>query len=230
MSLQGVKIALTASRERCEAISFLLEDEGADLVHLRLLELRPPSDARPFAAMVEQLPRHPWILLSSLEAVAALWDGARVAGTLPGLSKVGFIAADAAVARMLTALGQPPRFQLPGPLPLEADTEVLVPLGDASSPWPRTLAEAGALAISVLAWTPADVALPDAAPQLILFESPGTPSALHRDRPQWLDGAVRVAGSASVADELLRLGFPAHTVARGGSLELLDAAQAAWKR
>lgn len=230
MSLQGVKVALTASRERCEAISFLLEDEGAELLHLPLLELQPPTDARPFAAMVEQLQRHPWMLLSSLEAVAALWDGARVAGTLPGLSKVGFIAADAGVARMLTALGQPPRFQLPGPLPLEADTEVLVPLGDGNSPWPRMLAEAGSLAISVLAWTPSVVELPDVAPQLVVFESAGTPSALHRDRPAWLEGAVRVAGSAAVADELTRLGLPAHTVSRGGSLQLLDAAQAAWKR
>ena len=60
--------------------------------------------------------------------------------------------------------------------------------------------------------------------------APGAASALHRDHRPWLEGAVRVAGSASTAEELSRLGMPAHTVARGGSLGLLDAAHSAWKR
>jgi uroporphyrinogen-III synthase len=234
VSLQGVRVALTASRERSEAISFLLEDEGAELLHLPVLELLPPLDPRPFAAMVEQLQRYPWILLSSLEAVTALWEGARVAGTLNLIGKVGLIATDAAVARMLVSLGQPARIEV-GPstaleLELGADAEVLVPMGDASSPWPARLAEAGALAISVLAWRPAPLELPTQAPELILFDAPGAASALHRDHRPWLETAVRVAGSASTAEELSRLGTPAHTVARAGSLGLLDAAQTAWKR
>lgn len=232
MSLQSVRVALTSSRERSEAISFLLEDEGAELLHLPVLELLPPSDPRPFAAMVEQLQRYPWILLSSIEAVAALWEGARVAGTLKLMGKVGLIAADASVARMLVSLGQPARFELGAttPLELEADAEVLVPVGDGASVWPAKLAEAGSLAISVLAWTPAPVELPTQAPELIVFDAPGAASALHRDHRPWLEAALRVAGSASTAEELARLGMPAHTVARAGSLGLLDAAQAAWKR
>ncbi len=232
MGLEGVRVALTASRERSEAISFLLEDEGALLLHLPVLELLPPADPRPFAAMVEQLQRYPWILLSSLEAVTALWEGARVAGTLNLLGKVGLIATDDVVGRMLLALGQPPRIQVgpTSPLQIEADAEVLVPVCDGDSPWPAQLAEAGALAICVLAWTKAPVELPIEAPELIVFEAPGAASALHRDHRPWLEGAVRVAGSASTAEELTRLGTPAHTVARGGSLALLDAAQSAWKR
>ena len=232
MGLEGVRVALTASRERSEANSFLLEDEGAQLLHLPLLELLPPADARPFAAMVEQLQRHPWILLSSLEAVAALFEGARVAGTLGLMGKVGLIATDVEVARMLASLGHPARIELGPltPLALDADAEVLVPVGDGNSPWPARLAEAGALAISVLAWTPAPVALPQVAPELIVFDAPGAASALHRDHRAWLEGAVRVAGSAAAAEELSRLGTPAHTVAKGGSLGILDAAQSAWKR
>ena len=232
MGLEGVRVALTASRERSEAISFLLEDEGAELVHLPLLELLPPLDPRPFAAMVEQLQRYPWILLSSLEAVVALWEGARVAGTVDLIGKVGLIATEPAVARMLVALGQPPRIELgpAGALVLDADAEVLIPVADAQSPWPARAAEAGALAIPVLAWRQVPVELPAVAPELIVFDVPGAASALHRDHLAWLEGAVRVAGSASTAGELNGLGTPAHTVARGGSLGLLDAAHAAWKR
>lgn len=229
MSLEGVRVALTASRERSEAISFLLEDEGAQLLHLPVLELLPPADVRPFAAMVEQLQRYPWILLSSLEAVAALWEGARVAGTVGLLDKPGLIATDASVTRMLVSLGHPPRIEL-GTLSLEADAEVLVPVGELSNPWPARVIDAGAIAIPVLAWTPAPIALPEQRPELIVLDAPGAASALDRDHRPWLEGAVRVAGSASTADELSRLGMPAHTVARAGSLGLLDAAQAAWKR
>ena len=232
MSLTGVRVGLTASRERCEAISFLLEDEGAEVLHLPLLELLPPQDTRPFAAMVEQLQRYPWILLSSLEAVAALWEGARVAGTLERMDKVGLIATEPAVARMLLSLGQPARIELDpsGALELDADDEVLVPVGDGDSPWPARLANKGALALAVLAWRPSKVVLPPVAPELILFDAPGTASALHRDQPLWLEGAVRVASSSGTAEELARLGAPAHTVARPGAEALLDAAHSAWKR
>ena len=232
MSLQGVRVALTASRERSEAISFLLEDEGAQLLHLPVLELLPPIDPRPFAAVVEQLQRHPWILLSSLEAVTALWEGARVAGTLKRLDEVGLIATDGEVARMLVCLGQPARLALgtTAGLDLGTDAEVLVPVGDGPNPWPARLAEAGALPSAVPAWRAAVLELPAQAPELIVFDTPGAASALHRDRRAWLEGAVRVAGSAATAEELSQLGTPAHTVARAGSLGLLDAAQAAWKR
>jgi uroporphyrinogen-III synthase len=232
VSLDGARIALTASRERCEAISFLLEDEGAQLTHLPVLELLPPEDDRPFAAMVEQLQRYPWILLSSLEAVTALWEGARVAGTLDRIGKVGLIATDAWVARILKALGQPARIELDASasLQLEADDEVLVPVGNGESPWPERLAEHGALALAVLAWRPSPLELPPVAPELIVFESVGPASVLHRDHPDWLAPALRVAGSAAAADELARLGVPAHAVARPGAEGLLEAAQLAWKR
>lgn len=230
MSLSGVRVALTASRDRSEAISFLLEDEGAEILHLPLLELRPPEDPRPFAATVEHLSRYPKILLSSLEAVIALWDGARVAATTEALARADLIATDAAVARLLTALGRPPWLDLStgAPLRLDADTEVLVPMGAFDPTWPRALAEAGALAIAVLGWTPAPVALPEQAPQLIVFDGPGAASALQQKAPAWLAAAKRVAATPATAAELAQLGAPAHALATGGSVGLLDAAQVAW--
>ncbi len=232
MSLHGVRVGLTASRERSAAITFLLEDEGADVCHLPVLELHPPNDPRPFGAMVDQLQRHPWILLSSLEAVAALWEGARVAGTLDRFDKVGLIATDPSVALMLAALGQPARIELgpTGALELDSDDAVLVPVGDGDSPWPARLVQSGVVAVPVLAWRQAPVRLPTFAPELILFDSPGQATALFRDRPQWLLEARRVAGTQRTAGELQRLGAPAHTVATPGAEALLDAALAAWKR
>lgn len=232
MSLAGVRVALTASRDRSEAISFLLEDEGAEVQHLPLLELAPPADPRPFAATVEHLSRYPKMLLSSLEAVVAVWEGARIAGTTRALGAVGFIVTDPAITRLLAALGQAPWLDLSGgaALALEPDTEVLVPLGAGDTGWPQRLAEAGARPIPVVAWQPRALAWPEVAPQLILFSAPGPASALHDAQPAWLEDAVRVAGSPATADELQRLGRPAHTVAEAGSLQLLDAALAAWKR
>jgi uroporphyrinogen-III synthase len=230
VSLEGVRVGLTASRARCEALSFLLEDAGADLCHLPLLELHPPEDPRPFASIAEQLQRYKWILLSSLEAVAALWEASRVAGTLGLLQHVGLIATDARTAGLLEALGQPPKLTLDatGALQLDTDTEVLVPVGDGDSPWPARLAQQGALAISVLGWRASAPKLPTFAPELIVFDAPGTAEAMDRDHPQWLRAAKRVAGSPRIAQALARVGAPAHTVAGPGPEALLDAAQSAW--
>lgn len=227
-----MRVALTSSPQRSEAITFLLEDEGAQVLHLPLLERDPPDDPRPFRATVEHLHRYPRILLSSLEAVTALWDGARVAGTTAALKTAGLIACTADVSRVLTAVGHAPAIDLAAghALAIDADTEVLVPLGAFDPTWPHALADAGAVAIAVLAWTPAEPALPDERPDVIVFDAPGAASALRQARPAWVADAGRVAASSAIAAELKALGLPAHTTAQGGADALLDAAQRAFAR
>ena len=52
--LEGIRVLVTRPRERSEELCFLLEDEGAQVLHVPLLELRPPEDPRPLVAAAEE--------------------------------------------------------------------------------------------------------------------------------------------------------------------------------
>ena len=79
--LQDVHALVTRPRERAEELCFLLEDEGARVTALPLLELAPPEDPRPLQAAAERLARFDWVAFASPSAVAALVDAARQGGT-----------------------------------------------------------------------------------------------------------------------------------------------------
>jgi len=53
--LAGVRVLVPRPRERAEQICFLLEDEGAEVLAIPLLELEPPGDPRPLRAAAELL-------------------------------------------------------------------------------------------------------------------------------------------------------------------------------
>ena len=53
--LRGVRVLVPRPRERAQALCFLLEEEGAEVVALPLLELEPPTDPRPLQAAAELL-------------------------------------------------------------------------------------------------------------------------------------------------------------------------------
>lgn len=79
--LVGVRVLVTRPRERSEELCFLLDDEGADVRTLPLLELLPPQDPRPLLSAAESLHRYEWVVFASPLAVDALLDAARQAGT-----------------------------------------------------------------------------------------------------------------------------------------------------
>lgn len=79
--LVGVRVLVTRPRERSEELCFLLDDEGAEVCALPLLELLPPTDPRPLQAAAEALHRYEWLVFASPLAVDALLDAARQAGT-----------------------------------------------------------------------------------------------------------------------------------------------------
>lgn len=79
--LTGKKILVTRPRERAEALCFLLEDEGAEVALLPVLELKPPDDDRSLRAAAEQLGRYRWVLFASPSAVDAFVEAVREAGT-----------------------------------------------------------------------------------------------------------------------------------------------------
>lgn len=79
--LVGVRVLVTRPRERSEELCFLLDDEGAEVIALPLLELLPPEDPRPLLSAAEALHRYEWVVFASPLAVDALLDAARQAGT-----------------------------------------------------------------------------------------------------------------------------------------------------
>ncbi|HMK73370.1 MAG TPA: uroporphyrinogen-III synthase, partial [Myxococcaceae bacterium] len=79
--LAGCRILVTRPRARAEELCFLLEEEGAEVVSLPLLELEPPGDGRPLRAAVEGLGRFAWVAFASPSAVEAVVEAARTAGS-----------------------------------------------------------------------------------------------------------------------------------------------------
>jgi uroporphyrinogen-III synthase len=103
--LAGVRVLVPRPRERAEPLCFLLEDEGAEVLALPLLELEPPSDPRPLQAAAELLRRFAWVAFASERAVAALVEAARTAGTLDVLRTRKLAAVGPGTAAALTAHG-----------------------------------------------------------------------------------------------------------------------------
>jgi len=103
--LQDVHALVTRPRARAEELCFLLEDEGAKVTALPLLELVPPEDPRPLQAAAERLSRFDWVAFSSPSGVAALVDAARQAGTFDQLRRARLAAVGPRTARALQSHG-----------------------------------------------------------------------------------------------------------------------------
>src|SRR5262245_12382120 len=85
--LEGARVLVSRPRERAGSLCFLLEDEGAEIVVLPLLEILPPREERPLQAAAEHIHRYPWVALASPAAVTAIAEAARRAGTFARLSE-----------------------------------------------------------------------------------------------------------------------------------------------
>jgi len=103
--LQGLRILVTRPRQRSEELCFLLEEEGAEVVALPMLELEAPSDARALRAAAETLGRFSWVAFASPAAVEALAEAARVAGTATALRRLKVAVVGAGTARAAQAAG-----------------------------------------------------------------------------------------------------------------------------
>jgi uroporphyrinogen-III synthase len=85
-----------------------LEDEGAEVLAVPLLELEPPTDPRPLQAAAELLRRFSWVAFASERAVTALVEAARTAGTLEVLRTRKLAAVGPGTAAALSAHGLEP--------------------------------------------------------------------------------------------------------------------------
>lgn len=235
-ALEGVRVLVTRPRERAEELCFLLEDEGADVLSLPLLELIPPEDPRPLRAAAERIQRYHWIVFASPSAVQALVEAVREAGAnehlfRPHIAAVGPQTAHAVREYGFAVIVQPEvatgaaLYEALKPQ-LNPTDEILLPvaqegrreLGDA-------LEEHGFRVTRIAAYrsvaTDADElgldAVTGAPPRVIIFGSPRTAMAFQEVAGERADALMRSAAIVAIgpttASAIERMGFRVSAIA-----------------
>jgi uroporphyrinogen-III synthase len=194
--LAGTHVLVTRPRGRAEELCFLLEDEGATVALLPLLELLPPEDPRPLQAAAERLSRYDWVVVSSPQAVEALVEAAREAGTQGALARARLAAVGPKTAKRARRLGVEPTllalestgtglFEALQPH-LEPGAEVLLLVAENGRPELTLLLEEADVRLTrVVAYRSQAAAVPKEAlasllarpPDVVVFASPRTAEA-----------------------------------------------------
>ncbi|WNG49045.1 uroporphyrinogen-III synthase [Archangium minus] len=239
--LEGIRVLVTRPRERSEELCFLLEDEGAHVLHVPLLELLPPENPRPLIAAAESIQRYKWVVFASPSAVDALMEALREAGTTARLAQVRIAVVGPRTARAVEGHGLNVAVEAPEGTGaslyevmrpgLEPEDEVLLPAAEEGRrELEDALREHGARVTRVTAYRSAAVSLPAetqelfqaSPPDVALFASPRTAEAFLEVAGRERLGAARlVAIGPTTAAALTRLGLPVATVAERPTPEAL---------
>jgi uroporphyrinogen-III synthase len=243
--LKGKRVLITRPKERVEELCFLLEDEGAEVLSLPMLELRPPEDARPLAAAAEAIQRYRWVVFASPSAVEALMEALREAGTVDRLGVVRVAAVGPRTTRTAESYGlkvaaEPAEATGLGLYEairedLRPDDEILLPAAEEGRrELELALREQGVRVTRVTAYrtTPAPLSLEAqeelraSPPDVVLFASPRTAEVfLEAVGAERLGQARVVAIGPTTAGALARLGVEVAAVAESPTPEgLVDAA------
>ncbi len=243
--LEGKRVLVTRPKERVEELCFLLEDEGAEVVSLPLLELRPPEDGRPLAAAAESIQRYRWVVFASASAVDAFIEALREAGTLQRMGVVRVAAVGPRTARTVEGYGlkvavEPAEATGPGLFEamkedLQPDDEVLLPAAEEGRrELELALREHGVRVTRVTAYRSTPAALPPelqeelraSPPDVVLFASPRTAEVfLETAGRERLGQAKVVAIGPTTSSALARMGVEVAAVAERPTPEgLVDAA------
>jgi uroporphyrinogen-III synthase len=239
--LEGIRVLVTRPRDRSEELCFLLEDEGAEVLHVPLLELLPPEDPRPLMAAAESIQRYKWVVLASPSAVEALMEALREAGTMEHLSRTRIAVVGPRTARAVEGYGlkvaaEPPEgtavalYEAMRPT-LEPEDEVLLPAAEEGRrELEDALREHGARVTRVVAYRSrpapllpeAQAQLESSPPDVALFASPRTAeSFLEAAGRERLGTARLVAIGPTTAAALAQLGLPVSAVAERPTPEAL---------
>jgi uroporphyrinogen-III synthase len=239
--LEGIRVLVTRPRERSEELCFLLEDEGAEVLHVPLLELLPPEDPRPLMAAAESLQRYKWVVFASVSAVEALVEAAREAGTMDLLARMRVAVVGPRTARAVEGYGLTVSVESPEGTGaalhevmrpgLEPEDEVLLPAAEEGRrELEDALREHGARVTRVTAYRSRAAPLPPEAhalleaspPHVALFASPRTAEAfLEAVGRERLGTARLVAIGPTTAAALAQLGLTVAAVAERPTPEAL---------
>jgi uroporphyrinogen III methyltransferase/synthase len=115
LPLFGRRVVVTRASAQASGLRDALAARGAEVLELPALRVEP-LDAAPLAAAVRRLADYEWIVLTSQNAVALLWDALRAAAmdaralARLRIACVGATTSEALLARGLAADVVPPRF------------------------------------------------------------------------------------------------------------------------
>jgi uroporphyrinogen III methyltransferase/synthase len=121
LPLFGRRIVVTRASAQASGLRDALAALGADVLELPAMRV-VPLDQAPLRSAVERLADYQWLVLTSQNAVALLWDALRAAGldaralAAVRVACVGKATSDALLARGLAADVVPPRFVAEGVL------------------------------------------------------------------------------------------------------------------
>jgi uroporphyrinogen-III synthase len=101
--LEGRRIVVT--RPEAKSLADELEQLGAEVSHVPLIEIRPPDDRGPLDEAIGRLDAYDWVVFTSVNAVAAVGLRLRGLGEAGRVAAVGPVTADS-----IRALGIEPSF------------------------------------------------------------------------------------------------------------------------
>jgi uroporphyrinogen-III synthase len=73
-SLSGVRVLVGRARHQAGALSTELRELGADVLEIPFIEIRPPRSFKPLDAALKNLKIYDWLILTSVNGVAAMWE------------------------------------------------------------------------------------------------------------------------------------------------------------
>lgn len=94
--LAGTRVVVTRAADQAQQLIALLENEGARVEKLPLLEIVPPADPRPLDRAASELPLFQWLVLTSSNAVRAFLP--LTGGSLPPSLSVAVVGERTAAA------------------------------------------------------------------------------------------------------------------------------------
>ena len=84
--LANLRILVGRARHQAGTLSAALRKNGARVIEIPFIEIRPPRSYRPLDRALKNLPHYNWLILTSVNGVEALWQRA----TRLGLGKKNF--------------------------------------------------------------------------------------------------------------------------------------------
>ncbi|MBL8921672.1 MAG: uroporphyrinogen-III synthase [Myxococcaceae bacterium] len=214
-------------------LAFLLEEEGASVVHWPVLAVSPAAARPSLQALGEQLGRFTWVIPESPTAVRVLAEVVRASGARSASQRATFLAPSLDTVRALGRHGWEARHVLPeraeGRLEtlqalLHEDDEVLWVGGPAEPAWREWLGQVPGRSTFVSLYDQAEVPvapeLPDGS--IVVVHSPSAAEAfVASTEPGWRGHVHVVASGPTTSAVLAELGIPVGAAAERPTTEAL---------
>ncbi len=131
LPLFGRKIVVTRARHQSRRLASLLEEQGAQILEMPVIEIGPPSDPALVESALGQLGSYNWLLLTSVNGAERFFDALRTGGhDIRELGGVSIAAIGPATAKVVTERGlhvaaQPDEYRAEGLLEALGDVDGL---------------------------------------------------------------------------------------------------------